>query len=385
MTRRRVLTTALTLTALAGLGVFAVDANASTTPAPATDSALSAPSTIPGADLQQRLDALVDGEAASAALFRVDVGREHWSGAAGVAELGGSEPADRRGHFRIGSVTKTFAATVVLQLVDEGLLGLDDFVEEHLPGVVPNGSAITVRHVLNHGSGLHDYMSEPGYSTNRWRGDARFDSYEPRELLDVAFAHGPDFEVPGSQWHYSNTNYIVAAMLIERLTGESFADEVEDRVLRPARMRDTVVPGEDPGLPEPHAHGYTTVDGVLVDATEQNPSLDWAAGEMISTTADLNRFFTALLSGRLTSRESLREMRQTVATGTPLFEYGLGLQEYPLPCGKSAFGHGGQLLGYLTYSLRTDDGRVATLSYNPYLRGATQDEIVGILAGALCP
>lgn len=372
MTRTRLLTAALTLAALAGLGAFVVDANASAPPA-----------AIPRQELQDRLDSLVDGEVASAALLRVDAGHAHWSGASGAAEVGGSEPADPRGHFRIGSVTKTFAATVLLQLVDEGSLGLDEFVDEHLPGVVPNGDAITIRHVLAHQSGLHDYMSEDGYSTNKWRGDARFDSYEPAELLDVAFAHEPDFEVPGSRWHYSNTNYIVVAALIEHLTGESYGEQVEERILRPLRMRDTTVPGDDPTVPEPHAHGYTTVDGVLVDATEQNPSLDNAAGEMISTTADLNRFFGALLGGKLLSPGTLSAMRETVATGT-IFEYGLGLQKFTLPCGEAATGHGGQLLGYMTYSLRTDDGRVATLSYNPYLRSASEAEIAGILGAALC-
>ncbi|MBB6033260.1 serine hydrolase domain-containing protein [Phytomonospora endophytica] len=369
MTRKRILTAVLTLAVAAGLGVTALDANAE------------APPKLPGAELQAGLDALVDGGAASAALLRVDDGRSHWSGAAGTAELNGSAPADPRGHFRIGSVTKSFVATVVLQLVDEGLLGLDDPIGEHLPGLVPGGGDITVRQILDHSSGLHDYMSEPGMSTNRWRGDARFDSYEPGELLDIAFATTPDEPEPG--WHYSNTNYIVAGVLVERLTGNTLADEIGARILDPLRMRHTSLPGDDPSVPEPHAHGYTTVDGAFVDATEQNPSLDWAAGEMISTTADLNRFFGALLGGRLTSPEALQAMRTTVPTGT-IFEYGLGLQEFALPCGTTATGHGGQLLGYLTYSLRTDDGRVATLNYNPYERGATQEEITSILATALC-
>lgn len=369
MTRKRVLTAVLTLAVAAGLAVTAPGANAEGAPK------------FPGGELQAGLDALVDGGAASAALLRVDDGRSHWSGAAGTAELGGSAPADAGGYFRIGSVTKSFVATVVLQLADEGLLGLDDPIEDHLPGLVPGGAGISVRRILDHTSGLHDYMSEPGMSTNRWRGDARFESYEPGTLLDVAFATGPEEPEPG--WHYSNTNYIVAGLLVERLTGNTLADEIKARILVPLGLRHTTLPGNDPAVPEPHAHGYTTVDGVLVDATEQNPSLDWAAGEMISTTADLNRFFGALLGGRLTSPESLRAMRETVATGT-IFTYGLGLQKFALPCGVSATGHGGQLLGYLTYSLRADDGRVATLNYNPYKRGATQEEVTAILATALC-
>jgi len=104
---------------------------------------------------------------------------------------------------------------------------------------------------------------------------------------------------------------------------------------------------------------------------------------MISTTADLDRFFSGLLGGKLLSPGTLSAMRETVATGT-IFDYGLGLQRFTLPCGETATGHGGRLLGYLTYSLCTDDGRVATLGYSPYLRGATEAEVAGILSAALC-
>ncbi|MFD0201509.1 MULTISPECIES: serine hydrolase domain-containing protein [Saccharothrix] len=325
------------------------------------------------------LDGWVEQDWASAALLTVEDATGTRADAAGEASVGG--------YFRIGSVTKTFVATVVLQLVDEGAVGLDDPVDRYVAGVPKgeNGDRVTVRQVLNHTSGLYDYMHEEGYSTNRWRGADRFRSYRPRELLDVAFAHEAYFD-PGKGWHYSNTNYVVAGMLIERVTGRTYGDEVRSRVLRPLGLAHTSVPGWRPGLPHPHARGYTQVDGRLVDATLMNPTLDWAAGEMISTAEDLNRFFDALLSGRLTSAASLDAMRQTVEvkdTGT-IFAYGLGLQRFDLPCGRSIWGHGGELIGYRTYATRADDGTRATLSYNPLPVDVPGEAVIGLLASVYC-
>jgi D-alanyl-D-alanine carboxypeptidase len=343
------------------------------------------PDPFPRSDLQSGLDQLVDGGSASAALLRIHEGRDEWAAQAGANQLAATAPPSPSSRFRIGSVTKTFVATVVLQLVDEGRLALDDPIDRQLPGVVPNGTAITVRQLLNHTSGLYDYMHEPGWSTNRWRGDARFQKYRPQELLDVAFSREPYFP-PGAGWHYSNTNYVVAGLLIERLTGRPYGTEIAERILRPLRLNQTTVPGTDPAVPEPHAHGYAEIDGEgWVDATEMNPSLDWAAGEMISTTADLNRFLAALLDGELLSPDALAAMRQTVETGNG-FRYGLGLQEFDLPCGVTIVGHGGELLGFLTYATAAPGGRQVTLSYNPYRQQPdTADAVTSLLAVAHCP
>ncbi|HEX6344261.1 serine hydrolase domain-containing protein [Umezawaea sp.] len=315
----------------------------------------------------------VDRGWVSGALLTVEDSGGVRADASGEARVGG--------HFRIGSVTKTFVATVVLQLVDEGRVGLDDPVDRYVDGV-PNGARTTVRQVLNHTSGLYDYAHEQGWSTNRWRGAERFRGYRPEELLAVAAAREPYFE-PGEGWHYSNTNYVVAGMLVERVTGRPYGDEVRTRVLRPLGLDHTTVPGHRPGLPHPHARGYTTVDGRLVDATLMNPSLDWAAGEMISTADDLTRFLDALLGGRLLSAASLAAMRETVDTGT-VFAYGLGLQRFDLPCGRSVWGHGGELIGYLTYATRGDDGRVAALSYNPVGEGVPGEDLIGLFASVHC-
>ncbi|MFE2751835.1 serine hydrolase domain-containing protein [Actinosynnema sp. NPDC059335] len=314
---------------------------------------------------------------ASGALLTAETPAGTRADAAGEASVGG--------YFRIGSATKTFVATVVLQLVDEGRVGLDDPVDRYVAGVPAgrNGDRVTVRQVLNHTSGLYDYAHEAGYSTNRWRGADRFRTYRPRDLLDVAFARPSHFD-PGQGWRYSNTNYIVAGMVVERVTGRTYGDEVRARVLRPLGLRHTLVPGRYPGLPHPHARGYAEVDGALVDATLMNPTLDWAAGEMISTADDLNRFFDALLSGRLTSAASLDAMRQTREDTGTVFAYGLGLQRFDLPCGRSVWGHGGELLGYRTYATRADDGTRATLSYNPLPADVPGDAVVDLFSAIYC-
>ncbi|PUB21469.1 beta-lactamase [Promicromonospora sp. AC04] len=199
-------------------------------------------------------------------------------------------------------------ATAILQLVDEGRINLDAPIGTYLPGVVPNGANITVRQILNHTSGLYDYMKGEGWSTNRWRGDARFATFSPDQLLDAAIGHKPYF-APGADFRYSNTNYIVAGKLIEAVTGHPYSSVIEHRILRPLNLTGTSFPGTEPTVPEPAIHATATLeDGRSVDVTEQNVSLDWAAGEMVSTTRDLQVFFDALLGGELISEESLAQM-----------------------------------------------------------------------------
>lgn len=272
---------------------------------------------------------------------------------------GAAEPLGTE-HFRIGSITKTFVATAILQLVDESRIELDKPIETYLPGVVPNGANITVRHVLNHTSGLYDYMKGEGWSTNRWRGDDRFTTYSPDQLLAEAFRHEPYF-VPGTDFRYSNTNYIVAGRLIEAVTGRPYSTVIEHRILKPQNLTGTTFPGATSSLPDPVVNATATLEnGQTTDVTEQNVSLDWAAGEMISTTHDLRAFFDALFGGDLISKESLAQMRTTVPMGMG-FHYGLGLERFDPPCGGQLWGHGGQLLGYVTYAYRRDDGRSLTM------------------------
>ena len=282
----------------------------------------------------------------------------------GVADTLGAEPVDPDGYFRIGSDTKPFVATVVLQLVGEGRLTLDDTVEEHLPGVVSgngnDGSLITVRHLLQHTSGIHD--DYPGFDTPEQYLEGRFHPYPPEELVARAMRHRPDF-APGTAWRYSNTSYLLAATIIERVTGRAWYEEAEDRIVRRLGLEHTVWPGGDPGLPTPHARGYQRFvpGGGPVDVTELIDAN--ASGGLISTTADLNRFLRALLDGTLLGPAELAEMQRTVPVDEqvqqlwPDGRYGLGLRMRPLPCGGVYWGHGGGGSGYMTEDGITPDGK----------------------------
>jgi D-alanyl-D-alanine carboxypeptidase len=286
---------------------------------------------------------------------------------AGLADTATGTPAEPYDSFRIGSATKTFVATVVLQLVGEGRLSLDDTVAHWLPGVVSgngnDGSRITVRELLQHTSGLYDYTDDfPELtSTANFLAD-RYTTYTPAQLVAIAMRHAPYF-APGTGWEYSNTDYILLGMIIDRVTGHSWQDEVDTRVIEPLGLRHTVLPGTSPTIPGPHLDGYSDFgSGPAIDVTALNPSAADAAGEMISTTADLTTFYTALMRGRLLPPAQLAEMETTVpAPGLtailPGIRYGLGLMWIPLSCGGGYFGHGGDIPGYSTRDGVTPDGR----------------------------
>jgi D-alanyl-D-alanine carboxypeptidase len=179
-------------------------------------------------------------------------------------------------------VTKSFVATVALQLVGEHKLGLDDHLERWLPRLVPNGDDITVHQLLNHTSGLYDYsddLPEPPRS------------FRPQALIAIANRHKPLFS-PGTRFSYSNTNYILAGLLIERVTGQRLAAQLRQRIFQPLGLRDTELPSTQPTIAGPHAHGYAPPDptwratdgsATLVDVTEMDPSWAWAAGAMVSS------------------------------------------------------------------------------------------------------
>jgi D-alanyl-D-alanine carboxypeptidase len=362
VTRRRILLFLLTVvTLLAGA-----------TPAPASTR-----------DLQPFLDQLTKSEAATAAIAEFRDGRTVWRGSSGVTKLGGSKPAPVDGRFRIGSVTKTFVATVVLQLVAERRLRLDDTLDQRLPGLVPRSDRITVRHLLQHTSGIEDYTL---FLYSSWEDffAKRFRTYQPEELVALAAPKPPLFE-PGTSHSYSNTNYILLGLLIERLTGKRLETVVSQRILHPLELRDTVVPGTDPFIRGPHAHGYVPIErnGQIhpVDLTVLNPSAPWAAGAMISTTADVNRFFDALLGGRLLPKTQLREM-----TGDPVGpgQHGLGIYRLVLPCGTTLWGYTGGIMGYFTVAMTTEDARAQlTLSLNPWT-GDAGDTLPKLLTTAFC-
>jgi D-alanyl-D-alanine carboxypeptidase len=329
-------------------------------------------------DLRRDLDAVVTAGASAAVAEYADRSGARRA-AAGVARLGRPGPAPVNGRFRIGSVSKTFLATVVLQLAAERRLSLDDTVERWLPGVVPDGGGITLRQLLNHTSGIYDYTDAMGLSPVTWL-PQRYRSWEPAELVALATAKPPMFP-PGADWAYSNTNYVLLGMVVEEVTGRPYAAEIERRIIRPLGMRDTESPGERTVITGPHAHGYLPAGaGEPVDVTTMNPSIAGAAGDMISSTADLNRFLRALLTGRLLPPAQLDAMTTTV----PGPDYGLGLRATTLTCGVTVYGHGGGIFGYVTGTFATRDGaRRLAISVNPYT-GDPGAAMKGLVDRAFC-
>jgi D-alanyl-D-alanine carboxypeptidase len=308
--------------------------------------------------VQQGLDSLVRDQDFPAAMASVrDPNGRNRFYSAGVGDLRTKEPVPTDGQFRIASSTKMFTATVVLQLVGEGRIGLDEPIETYLPGLVRDGHDITVRQLLQHTSGL------PEYFTLDYK-DVQHRYVEPRELLDRALTQ-PAMFPPGTSWSYSNTNYIVAGLMVQRVTGRPLAEEITNRVIDKAGLKHTYWPGTGvQTIREKHAHGYYTAPGQKrVDFTELDPSWAWAAGQMISTPSDVNKFLSALVGGRLLAPAQLAEMQKTVAAPgfPPGWRYGLGLMRITLSCGEIAWGHGGDIDGYENRNGITDDGRAATV------------------------
>ncbi|WP_067718263.1 serine hydrolase domain-containing protein [Nocardia yamanashiensis] len=319
---------------------------------------------------------------------------------AGAGDVSTGAPFPDNSQVRIGSNTKTFVSTVILQLVAEGKIDLDAPIEKYLPGVVAgngnDGNRISVRQLLQHTSGLPDYLTA-GPADPRWdpsspmvRADteqARWTEHQPADLVRVAMSMPPQFE-PGAKSVYTNTNYILAGMLIDRVTGSTYAEQIRTRILEPLGLRDTYFPEpRETGIRGPHAHGYQKVDGQRVDWTEQNTSWGGAAGAMISTAADLNRFFTALtLEGKLLPAAQLAEMQKTVSFDRmPGAGYGLGLIKLPSTCGKTVWGHGGSIPGFGTRNGVASDGTAVVVTVNELLDSeAGSVAVQQVFDAALC-
>ncbi|QWG81804.1 MULTISPECIES: serine hydrolase domain-containing protein [Bacillus cereus group] len=285
-------------------------------------------------------------------LAKTSEGGKTWSYAAGVANLSSKKPMKTDFRFRIGSVTKTFTATVVLQLAEENSLSLDDSIEKWLPGVIQgNGyddKQITIRQLLNHTSGIAEYTRSKGFNLMDTK-----KSYRAEELVKMGISMPPDF-APGKSWSYSNTGYVLLGILIETVTGNSYAEEIENRIIEPLELSNTFLPGNSSVIPgTKHARGYIQLDGASEpkDVTYYNPSMGSSAGDMISTADDLNKFFSYLLGGKLLKEQQLKQMLTTVPTGEDaLGRNGLGIYETNLPNGVSIWGHGGSIPGFVTFA-----------------------------------
>jgi D-alanyl-D-alanine carboxypeptidase len=280
------------------------------------------------------------------------------SASAGFARLQPRVPMRVAVHYRIASVTKTFVATGVLQLAGAGRVSLDDPVERWLPGLVPNGPAITLRMLLNHTSGLYDLANDPTLLAEFAEHPTR--QWTPREVLRFALSHPPLFP-PGSSYAYSNTGYVLLGLVIEAVTGTPLDQVLRERLVQPLRLRATSFPNGT-GLPEPAAHGYELRDGRFVELT-YNPSIAWGTGHIVSSVADLSAFFAALMKSRLFPAALLKEMKARPAPKIGWIA-GLGLLTTRTPCGV-AYGHGGDIPGWHDEVLATADGRrVAVIMVN---------------------
>ena len=282
-----------------------------------------------------------------------------WSYAAGIADLRTKKPMETDFRFRIGSVTKTFTATVVLQLAGENRLNLDDSIEKWLPGVIQgngyDGNRITIRQILNHTSGIAEYSRSKDFNLMDTK-----KSYTTEELVKMGISLPPDF-APGKGWFYSNTGYVLLGILIEKVTGNSYEEEIENRIIEPLELSNTFLPGNSSVIPgTKHPRGYIQLDGAseLKDVTYYNPSMGQSAGEMISTADDLNKFFSYLLGGKLLKEQQLKQMLTTVPTGIKGIDgFGLGIYETKLPNGVSIWGHTGGIPGFDTFAGGTYGGR----------------------------
>ncbi|GHG62407.1 serine hydrolase [Streptomyces griseocarneus] len=338
--------------------------------------------------VQQGLSRLVRSDGVPAALASVkDRDGRTRTYTAGVGDLATGSKVPRDGQVRIGSNTKTFTAVVVLQLVGEGKIGLDDKVDTYLPDLVRgegiDGRHITVRQLLQHTSGLPNYVKYLG-------DDVR--TYDPLDLLGIALQHKADF-APGEKWGYSNTNYVLAGLIIQKVTDHPLAEEIDQRIIKRIGLRHTYFPAPgDVTIREPHPKGYyqDSAGAPLRDGTELDPSWGWAAGQMISTNSDLNRFFTALLTpGSLLPEAQLAQMRTTVPAGFPFASgarYGLGLVSTPLSCGRGVYwGHGGSTTGYETRGGATDGGRAVNIAVTIQPTDkATMKRVERLVDTALC-
>ncbi|MBN6050895.1 beta-lactamase family protein, partial [Nonomuraea sp. RK-328] len=299
----------------------------------------------------------IPGADATAAEVRIGGSKGSWRAVTGVTDLRTKRPARAGARFRAGSVTKIFTVAVVLQLVAEGRITLDGTVQEYLPRLLPDGyPAITVGQLLNHTSGLPSPKVPGGME---WVYETRFQKWTPEEYVAKAVENPIEF-TPGTQQHYLNTNTFVAGMIIERVTGRSYEHEVTTRILRPVGMRDSYLPGDSVRIKGRHNHGYQVVpkgfpdsfaygDAHLVDMTEMSVTSTWASGDLISTTADLEKFVKALFSGKVVPAAQLEPMFtvpdvKLYGTDKPAV-YTSGLSRIELPGGIVAYGKTGARYG----------------------------------------
>jgi D-alanyl-D-alanine carboxypeptidase len=317
--------------------------------------------------LQTAVDAIVATGAPGVVAFRRS-GPHVAIATSGVRDLATGEPIDARDRFRGGSTSKPLLATVVLQLAEEGVLALDDSVERWLPGVLPRGSAVSLRQLLNHTSGIPNSAHDPHMLEPYLRGEHEY-YWSPAELVAMSAARPLAFE-PGQGYLYSNSNYHLLGLVTRR---DPIA-EVTRRLLESLGLEASDWPVSEPQIDGRHTRGYHFGPefGTDADVTVFSPSWAWTAGGLISDVTDLASFNRALLRGELLQPGSMSEM----LTAVPNDEdgYGLGLMRWNTPCGEG-WGHEGDFPGYHSLAITSRDGeRQAVVAIN-------SDDAIGITLG----
>ncbi|MFD9333851.1 serine hydrolase domain-containing protein [Streptomyces sp. NPDC060028] len=382
---RRIAVSAALLAVVAGVAPATAAQAAPTLPAGAAQTAAPA---LPAPDLEGLVQALTNTTAAGApgAMARISGPEGVQTKTVGVSDKTTGAAMDTKARFRIGSITKTFSTVVLLQLVNEKKIDLDTSVNHYLPGLLPD-DRITVRHLLTHRSGLADYTNAMFAQTVPGFEAVRNKVFSYQELVKLSLSE-PRTTEPGVSYKYSNANFVVVGMLIEKATGQPVATEYDRRIIKPLELKNTsyVHPGTKiSGL---HIHGYLTPDEAgapLVDSTEQTVSWAQSAGAMISNPGDLNVFMSALLRGRLLPAKQLDAMLTMTPTDTTNTRfYGLGLRRYDLSC-TSVYGHTGTVQGFYSYVFTTRDGvRNLTAMANTSNRGQANTALGGTLEAAFC-
>ena len=363
---------AVSLAAVIGASAFGLHSPSVAVADPSTPGASETPSPVAtgsasSTEKEQVLSAaqnLVDGGYPAALTAVRDKDGNTIGAAAGTGNLETGEAPPLDGEVRIGSNTKTFVAVVILQLVQEGKITLDEPIETYLPGLLHgegiDGAKITVRQLLQHTSGLPEYTDTVPGETDIFQ--IRDNYYSTRDLLDVALSKPAAFE-PGSQFTYTNTNYIVLSLLVEKVTHRPLAEQITQRIIEPLGLTHTYYPGPgEEDIRGTHPHGYHRNSSAeeWKDITRMDPSWAGGAGAMISTPSELGTFLQATFNGTLLTQDSIAEMKKTVDTGQPNHGYGLGIFSMPLSCGGEAWGHSGGLHGYVTQNMVGPDGTTVT-------------------------
>ena len=317
-------------------------------------------------DLKAIIQELVDAGYPGVLAAKADKDGNTVGATAGKGNLATGEAPPLDGEVRIGSNTKTFVAVVIMKMVEEGKVKLDEPVETYLPGLIKgqgvDGKKITVRQLLQHTSGLPEYIDESAVDYFGTRNDY----VSPRDLLDTALARPAQF-APGAKFAYTNTNYIVLGLLAERVGKRPIAEQIETKIVKPLGLKHTYMPG--PGektLRGKHPRGYHTRDnkpGKLEDITDLNPSMAWTAGAMVSTPSELNKFAQSIHDGTLLRQSSIAEMKKGVSVPEIGGEYGLGIYSQKLSCGV-AWGHNGGIPGYATSVLVGPNGNAGMIATN---------------------